>query len=90
MVAPDEDWDVFLAALAKSRADWYAGLNRSTAAASSSAALSAADYAAKFGVPAASVSIPDTVGTGRSVEAGSAADPSSWIKPEGIEASGAK
>jgi hypothetical protein len=56
-----------------------------TAPESVGARLSAAEYAAKVGVPAASVSIPETVGTGWSVEAGSAADPSSWIKPEGIK-----
>jgi len=59
------------AALAKSRSDFYADLNNSAAAAaSSSAGLSAAEYAAKSGVPAASVIMPESVGA-RS----SAADP---------------
>ena len=55
----------------KSRSDFYADLNNSAAAAaSSSAGLSAAEYAAKSGVPAASVIMPESVGA-RS----SAADP---------------
>jgi hypothetical protein len=100
------------AALAKSRADFYADLNNSAAAARSSAGLSTADYAAKSGVPAASVTIPESVGAKSSAadpyqyawmgftspesvgaslsgDAASSADPSPWIKPEGIKATGA-
>jgi hypothetical protein len=55
-----------------------------TAPESVGASLSAAEYAAKSGIPAASVSMPNAGSPRRSVNAGSAADPSSWIKPEGI------
>ena len=55
-----------------------------TAPESVSARMSAAEYAAKFGVPAASVSMPDTVGARSSVDPGSAADQYPWMKPQGI------
>jgi hypothetical protein len=51
-----------LAALAKSRSDFYAGLSAS-AASSASAGLSAAEYAATHDIPAASVARPESLET---------------------------
>ena len=76
----------FLAALAKHRAEFYGGINAADAAvtAPSSAGLSAAEYAVKYGIPAASVIMAESVDARLSVAPDPATDQSPWIKPEGI------
>jgi hypothetical protein len=65
-----------LVALAKSRSDFYADLNNSATAADS--------YQNEW----MGFTSPESVGARLSVASGLAADPSPWMKPEGINPSG--